>query len=155
MMMLKNQPGFPQGTIAAVPSALFDAETGELKEMVGVALNWSEKKIASRLMLQAPESEDTPTDAQVVLCADKIFTSPALYPGDVFGATPEVASRHLKTGAAHLATPEDLKRFYDPNRGLAPDKVKRAAETSSEMAVQAHGLREGRSQRRTEAEVET
>lgn len=150
MMMLKSKPGFPAGTIAAVPSGQYDAITGDLVTLAGTAQEWEKEKVAQRLIFPAPGSEESgaPAEALVVLCADKIYTSPALYPGDVFGADPKAAERHLKTGAAHLATPDDLKRFYDPNRGLSPEKQTARAESGATLAAAAAGVREARASRK-------
>src|SRR5437870_1102320 len=65
-----------------------------------------------------PEAERLPDAGRIVLCADKIFTSPAIYPGDVFGATAERAAKLIESKAAHLATEDDIRAFYDPRRGL-------------------------------------
>lgn len=138
MQMLKSQPGFPKGFIVSVGSALFDPETGTLKELQGQAAKWDAQKIAAPLVLPMPTVEERPVELpRVVLVAQKIFTSPAVYPGDVFGVEPDVAARYMKNGAARIATHEDLRKFYDPNRGLAPEKQAKAPETSPEMLAAA------------------
>lgn len=138
MLMLKNQPGFPKGMKVGVPSGSFDQVTGELTEFVGIAKEWDDKKIAvySPTLAMIPADEPSP-EVDVVLCADKIFTSPALYPGDIFGAPSERATKLIETKAAHLATEEDEKNFYNPNRGLAPDKQRKPAKESPALTVAA------------------
>lgn len=104
--LLKPFRGVPAGT----PVTIADEDEFRVLEEAGVA---------RRVETPLPVPELVATSSLLVsVCADKIFDSPAIYPGDCFGVAPEKAAELVERKAVHYTTPEDLVRFYDANRGL-------------------------------------
>jgi hypothetical protein len=157
MQMLRDRPGYPKGFLVSVPSGLFDVATGDLVELTGTAREWRDKKIAAPVVVPLPgqTGEEPAPDVKILLCAEKIFDSPAYYPGDVFGVDPELAAKYIERKAAHVATADDLRKFYDPNRGLLPNKQTKPPQTSAALAFAADRAAAQTSRERTaQAEAE-